>query len=228
MKRGSVFGWIMAACLAVPMTVSASEEAPATAPGELAVKITGDVASVKVKHGAKTVEVMRNQDTNAVIDPGFAKTSRKCPPFCAQPMHIAPGVEVVGEVEVIHFMATKIADGTGTLVDARTPDWHAKGTIPGSINIPYTDVNPSLGADEVAIADAMEQFGAVKKGDGWDFANAKSVLLWCNGPWCGQSPTAILGLLELGYPAEKILYYRGGMQSWKIFGLTVVPPAEEE
>ncbi|MBF0613278.1 MAG: rhodanese-like domain-containing protein, partial [Magnetococcales bacterium] len=171
-------------------------------------------------------KVVRNQDPAAVISADFAKTSRECPPFCAQPMEAAPGVKTYGEVEVVKFMANEMAKGTGLIIDARTPDWYAKGTIPGSINVPYTDVNPSLGADDVAIADAMEKFGAAKKGDKWDFSKAKSLLLWCNGPWCGQSPTAIKGLMQLGYPADKLLYYRGGMQEWQIFGLPVAPPAK--
>jgi len=45
--------------------------------------------------------------------------------------------------------------------------------------------------------------------------------LWCNGWWCGQSPAAIRGLLSEGYPAEKLFYFRGGMQNWKIYGMTV-------
>ena len=31
-----------------------------------------------------------------------------------------------------------------------------------------------------------------------------------------------------GFPAEKVAYYRGGMQMWKILGLTVVVPKEKE
>ncbi|MEG3640078.1 rhodanese-like domain-containing protein [Magnetococcus sp. PR-3] len=189
----------------------------------LEVNITRSIGSVEVKHGAGMVKVLRNQDQAAVIDAGFAKTSRKCPPFCAMPMDVADGVRTIGEVEVIEFMTSYVADGTGLLVDARTPDWHAKGTIPGSINIPYTDVSPQLGADEVAIEEALAEFG-VEDGN---FANAKYLVLWCNGPWCGQSPTAIRGLLEVGYPKEKLIYYRGGMQMWKMFGLTVVAPADE-
>ncbi len=44
--------------------------------------------------------------------------------------------------------------------------------------------------------------------------------------WCGQSPRAVKGLLALGFPPEKILYYRGGMQAWQSLGLTVVVPEE--
>ncbi|MGA1179662.1 MAG: rhodanese-like domain-containing protein, partial [Marivivens sp.] len=36
-----------------------------------------------------------------------------------------------------------------------------------------------------------------------------------------QSPTAIRNLLEVGYPAERIFYYRGGMQAWRMLGLSV-------
>ncbi|MDF1873231.1 MAG: rhodanese-like domain-containing protein, partial [Vannielia sp.] len=43
-----------------------------------------------------------------------------------------------------------------------------------------------------------------------------------NGPWCGQSPTAARRMIEAGYPADKIYYYRGGMQMWQMLGLTVV------
>ena len=71
-------------------------------------------------------------------------------------------------------------------------------------------------------------FGADQKTEKWDFSNARQVVFWCNGPWCGQSPRAIKGLLELGFPAEKIAYYRGGMQMWKVLGLTIVVPESAE
>jgi rhodanese-related sulfurtransferase len=60
--------------------------------------------------------------------------------------------------------------------------------------------------------------------DSWDFTDAKTLVIWCNGPACGQSPRAIEGLLKAGYPADKILYYRGGMQMWQLWGLTTVVP----
>ncbi len=191
----------------------------------LDVNITKDIPSITVQHGKKTVTVQRVQDPTAVIDPEFAKISRKCPPFCAHPLEAAPGVKTIGEVELIHFMSKEFKDGTGILVDARTPDWHAKGTIPGSINVPHTDLSPG-GADSKTLENAMKLFNVTRQGTGWDFSKAKTLAMWCNGAWCGQSPTAIQNLLKLGYPADKLLYYHGGMQSWKMFGLTVVPPAE--
>jgi rhodanese-related sulfurtransferase len=75
----------------------------------------------------------------------------------------------------------------------------------------------------------MDEFGQhVRKFD-WDFSRAKEIMLFCNGPWCDQSPRAIRGLVKLGYPVNKIHYYRGGMQDWLLLGLSVevptLPPA---
>ena len=169
------------------------------------VGITKDIMSITVQTKNGPVKITRNQDNNAVIAPGFAKTSRKCPPFCVQPQKVAPGVETVGELEVVKYM-----EKGGLIIDARTVEWHVKGTIPGSKSIPYTQVASRLG-----------ELGC-KKGAKWDCSNAKTVMLFCNGLWCGQSPTAIRAMLREGYPASKILYYRNGMQGWQSLGLTVV------
>jgi rhodanese-related sulfurtransferase len=78
------------------------------------------------------------------------------------------------------------------------------------------------------IAELLElRFGAVFQEGLWNFENAKTLVLYCNGPWCGQSPTNVKQLLALGYPAHKLKWYRGGMQVWKILGLTTVPPAHD-
>jgi rhodanese-related sulfurtransferase len=166
-------------------------------------------------------------------------------------MKVAPGVTTVGEAEIFRFMERQLAKGTGMLIDARTPSWYEKGTIPGSVNMPFTVFTADADAPETIAALEMiggvrrgevgtlnrkfEQamaplglFGAAAKTDSWDFSNAKELLLWCNGPWCGQSPRAIEGLIGHGFPPDKIFYYRGGMQMWKILGLTVVVPDSEK
>ncbi|MCM8857342.1 MAG: rhodanese-like domain-containing protein [Candidatus Thiodiazotropha sp.] len=190
----------------------------------LDVMITPEIGEFTVQHGANQVLVRREQDTGAMLEFNFARIARPCPPFCAQPMQAASGVETIAEVELIAFMQQALSDGTGVLIDARTPDWHERGTIPGSINIPYTYLNPKQGANEITLEESLTLFGAVMNKDNWDFSHAKTLVLWCNGPWCGQSPTAIHGLISMGYPPEKLLYYRGGMQLWQIFGLPVVSP----
>jgi rhodanese-related sulfurtransferase len=193
----------------------------------LEVMITPDIGSFTVKHGDKEIQIQREQDTEAMLEFNFARTARPCPPFCAQPMQVADGIKTIGEVELITFMQSELAESQGLLIDARTSDWHQRGTIPGSINVPYNRMNPEQGADEITIEETLSLFGANHEDSQWDFSNAKNLVLWCNGPWCGQSPTAIRGLTELGYPKQKIAYYRGGMQLWRIFGLPVVSPEGE-
>jgi len=190
----------------------------------LEVGITPDMDSVDVKHQGKTVTIMRNQDQKNTVNPAYAKTSRKCPPFCIQPAELAPGVETIGEVEMIGYVK-RMSDGDDSIivVDSRTPDWVGRGTIPGAVNIPWTDLNPAKGADPISIADIMETKFNVKTVEGlMDFTNCKTAVMFCNGMWCGQSPNNIKNLLKFGYPAHKIKWYRGGMQDWEILGLTTV------
>jgi len=80
--------------------------------------------------------------------------------------------------------------------------------------------------------DSMEdEMGVEQKEDGTlDFSNAKTLALYCNGYWCGQTPgmvkNAKYSLINMGYPASKIKYYRGGMQAWTSLGFTVVGSAK--
>ena len=189
-------------------TLAVAAPPPAVADDDaLEVKINARMPSVTVPTADGPVKIMRNQDTDNTIDPAYAKTSRKCPPFCVQPMQVAPGVTTVGEVELLEF-----AKAGGKLIDGRTVEWHVKGTIPGAINMPYTQM-----------AERLNEVGCTRGPDKkWDCAKAEKVLLFCNGPWCGQSPMAIKAMLREGYPADRILYYRGGMQTWHSLGLTVV------
>jgi rhodanese-related sulfurtransferase len=48
--------------------------------------------------------------------------------------------------------------------------------------------------------------------------------MFCNGAWCGQSPESMKYLVEIGYPEEKMKWYRGGIQAWLSLGLPVVKP----
>ena len=190
----------------------------------LDVRITQDVESIEVTHAGKKVTIMRRQEPDNMVNPDYAKTSRKCPPFCVQPMVIAEGVETIGELEMLDFLKRSSGgDESILIIDSRTPDWVINGTIPGSINIPWTALSPEAGADPFAVADIFQEKFGVKTSEGlWDFTNAKTLVLFCNGMWCGQSPSNIRSLLHFGYPAHKIKWYRGGMQDWEILGLTIV------
>lgn len=193
---------------------------------DMAVGITRSMSKFEGTVNGKKITIMRNQDESATVSAAFAKTSRKCPPFCIQPSQLAPGVETIGELELIQYVE-KMAGGDDSivLIDSRTPDWVAKGTIPGAINLPWTKLNPSKGADPISIAEILTgMFGAREIEGLWDFSNVKTLVLFCNGMWCGQSPNNIENLLRFGYPANRIKWYRGGMQDWEILGLNTEKP----
>ncbi|MFP3873091.1 MAG: rhodanese-like domain-containing protein [Thiohalophilus sp.] len=202
----------------------------------LDVGLTPNRDYIDVQHDGKEIRLQRIQDEAHALTGSFAKTSRPCPPFCIQPIQVAPEIKTVGEVEIFEFMENQLRDGNGLLVDARLPSWHQKGTIPGSINIPFTEFEKETSDPE--LASTFEQLGVTKRQNEpglvekllaagevnkiWDFSDAKELILWCNGPWCGQSPRAIRALLKHGYPPEKLYYYRDGMQMWQILGLLTV------
>ncbi|MEE9310214.1 MAG: rhodanese-like domain-containing protein [Cocleimonas sp.] len=199
------------------------------------------MANATVKHRGHNVVIKRNQNNKAVVIPAFAKTSRPCPPFCIQPISLGGGVQTIGELEVINY-AKKMSAGDKSIlvVDSRTPDWVAKGTIPSAVNVSWVQLTPKKGATTEGIIKVMtKQFGVkLKAGKDdvdvdeaiaanntktvFDFSGAKTLVMFCNGMWCGQSPASIAALRKFGYPTSKIKYYRGGMQDWAILGLTTV------
>ena len=190
------------------------------------VGITPDIMSVDLAVGGDTVSVMRNQDNSATVNPAFAKTSRPCPPFCIQPSNLAVGVETIGEIEIIDFAKTmNMGDESIIVIDSRTPDWVERGTIPTAMNVAWTRLNPAKGATPLEIAEILETVFNVTESEGlFDFSNCKTAVMFCNGMWCGQSPNNIKNLLRMGYPADKIKWYRGGMQNWENLGLTTIRP----
>lgn len=138
------------------------------------------------------------------------------------PIKYSDKVETFGEVEVLDFIEKAKKDKNLMLVDSRTENWFFHETIPTAVNVPYIYMKQSQYPDE--FEEYVEILG-VKKVDGkYDFSNAKTVLMFCNGAWCGQSPESMKALTAIGYPEEKLKWYRGGMQSWLSLGLTTVKP----
>lgn len=122
MKPIAVLSTVLFAFSIVSTNAARAEDKP--------VGITPDTMKVTVKHGGQDVDIMRDQSNAATVNPAFAKTSRPCPPFCIQPAELAPGVETIAEVEMIDYIK-RMSDGDDSIVviDSRTPDWVAKGTI---------------------------------------------------------------------------------------------------
>lgn len=189
------------------------------------VNVTADRAWIDVLHKGRTLRIQRNPKHGNMIDLEYALTSRPCPPYCIQPMVLAPGVETLGELELLDYLQRMSrGDDSIMVIDSREPHWLDKGMIPGAVSLPWTELYNKTTSDK-KIAELLEfRFGAARTGEIWSFQGAKTLVFYCNGPWCGQSPTNIRALINLGYPADKLKWYRGGMQSWKQFGLTEVTP----
>ncbi len=201
--------------------------------GALVLAMPGLAAEVKINQSLEkfVVDVMgvpvtieRNQDTLHRLQNSYTKTSRPCPPFCIQPFAMVPGVQTIGELELIRFMQKDVAKNQGVLVDARMPKWYREGTIPGAVNIPFSIFSRTHG--DQYINKLLPLLGAQKSGGAWQFDRAQKMAIFDNGPWCSQANLAIKNLLKLGYPRSKILYYRGGMQYWQILGFTTLKPQE--
>lgn len=111
-----------------------------------------------------------------------------------QPINIAAGVKTVDEIQVYEYLEKGLP-----IIDARKANFYEESTIPGSKNIPHTEI--------------------VERMDELD--RSEPAIFFCNGPQCPQSPTAIENLLEAGYPADKMWYYRGGMHDWVTMGLPI-------
>jgi rhodanese-related sulfurtransferase/glutaredoxin len=129
---------------------------------------------------------------NIVTEPGLVEVDVTWGSI--QSIKAAQQVHTVGELEVYNHQKMGLP-----IIDARKPDTSGSVTIPGSKNIPYNEL--------------VERMDELDEND--------PSIFFCNGPQCPQSSTAIKNLLNAGYPADRILYYRGGMHDWITLGLPV-------
>ena len=190
----------------------------------LRVGITPAMESVAVRHRGEWVWVERAQNPDNRIDPEYAQTSRDCPPFCIQPMVLAEGVETLGELEFIDYLVRQGRDASVKVVDARSDAEYRSGAIPGATGVPWTDLVIEVGAVDFLIEERLTDFGVTLDGAAPDFTDARTLVVYDNGPWCGQAAGKIRALLSMGYPPERIKWYRGGLQAWHSLGLTVIVP----
>lgn len=152
-----------------------------------------------------------------------------------QPMHLGEEIKTVGELEVLaHIKHAQKSPKKYVLIDARTAPWFDQMTIPTSVNLPFNEINYDEDKEEedfkseedyedyVDEYERMFEILNIKQTkNGLDFSEVKCLILYCNGSWCSQSPNAIFKLINMGYPKEKLLWYRGGLQDWLIYDFTV-------
>jgi rhodanese-related sulfurtransferase len=180
------------------------------------VKITPNMSYIYVYHKGKAVKVHRIQDTKNKLTGEYAKQYR--PGKDIQPIKMHKDIQTIAEVELLKFMKTKGNNKSGLVVDLRDKSEYKKESIPSAVNIPA-----QVKDDKVKLEKILKVLGAKRAADGsLDTSRALDVVFYCNGLWCSKSSEFISTFLELGYPADKMLYYRGGFQMWKILGFTTV------
>lgn len=160
-------------------------------------RITQDMAAFDTSLNGQVLRIQRN---------GAA-----CPPSCVQPMQAASGVATVGELEILDFLDLFVAEGKGLLVDVRRPEGFVAGTVPGAVNVPAA----TLGRDNPYRDDLLSALG-VRSGD---YTGAFDLVILAGGADDGKGPEAVRALLDAGYPATKLKYYRGGVAAWRGLGL---------
>lgn len=135
------------------------------------------------------------------------------------PMKLHRDIETYGELEVMTHIQEMQNKESLLFIDTRDEEWYGYRTIPGADNIHYVYMTmPEVFPEEFQAS--LVKLGIVRKDKAYDFSNAKTVLFFCNGAWCSQSPKIIKALLSLGYPPEKIKWYRGGMDDWLGLSMT--------
>ncbi len=180
------------------------------------VKITPQISYIYVYHKGKAVKVHRIQDTKHKLTGEYAKRYR--PGQYIQPIKMHKDIRTIGEVELLHFMKNKGNNKKGILVDLRPKRAYKRESIPSAISIPAETKN-----NKTKLRKILKVLGAKRNADGTlDTRKAMDMAFYCHGLWCDKAPEFIKVFLELGYPAEKMLYYRGGFQMWKSLGFTTV------
>lgn len=185
-------------------------------------RVLPDQAVIDLVLNGQPVTLSRPADPDAVLSGPYARTARPCPSECLQPMEAVTGVRTVAELEVIDFLSLHVANGSGILIDARLPDGFATGRLPGAVNVPFATLAP----ENPLVGEILKALGVqVTAGGTMDFATA--LLVYGDGSFSDQAARAVQYLVLAGYPAERIKYYRGGMQEWLHSGLTVIGVATQ-
>lgn len=163
--------------------------------------------------------------------------AKEVPEFCRKSFFTAAGklspikmhnnIDTFGELEVLEFLEEMQDDNNMLFIDSRKEEWFEILSIPGAINIPFIYFT-ERGEWKKEKKSALKLLGVKKNKEGYDFSEAKTVLFFCNGVWCRQSPQMIEALLEIGYPPKKMKWYRGGLQSWLNVGMTSTRTPQHE
>ena len=158
---------------------------------------------------------------SATVDPAsivpFLRREEGCDDPCVAPLSAGDGIATVDELTVLGFLRGAVARGDGLLIDARSPDRRSQGAIPASVNVPVT----LLGTDNPYRVEILLALGAREMEGAFNFADALPLTIYDDGPATFDAPRMIATLADLGYPVDRLSYYRGGLRDWAALGLTI-------
>ena len=174
-------------------------------------------AKVSFLFNGSMIKIDRENKKAADYAASFTANGGTCGAACIAPMKAANGVATLDEPQVLSFLVDEVANSQGLMVDARTPEERARGFIPGSINLPYSTVDPK----QNYWPGVVTALGAKVQSGGFDFADVQALLVYDTGPSSDEAGKLVRNLIEVGYPADKIKYYRGGMQVWSVLGFNI-------
>lgn len=107
-----------------------------------------------------------------------------------------------------------LANKSATVFDARPFNEYAMSHIPGAVNV---SAKPNVPMS-FYVSDVTE-IGRVLKGD-----KQASIVLYCNGPFCGKSKRLATELLDVGY--LNVRRYQLGIPVWRALGgVTQIEPS---
>ena len=112
------------------------------------------------------------------------------------------------------------SDENMLVIDTRLSKWYKLRTIPTAINIPFNLIDE----DQYEFEDILSTLAVKIIDDNYNFSDAKTIALIDNASWCMQSTWAMQNLSKIGYPKEKILWYRAGLTGWTMLNLTTIVP----
>lgn len=177
----------------------------------------GQLTNVSFLLNGQEQSISQANDINPTDVAALFDRSAACAGICLAPMSAAEGVATVGELDVIDFVTEVVANGDGLLIDSRAPEAREVGAIVSSINLPGS----LLGEDNPFRNDILLALGAREFEGIFNFADAMPLMVFDAGPASQDAAQLINTLVSLGYPEEKIQYYRGGMQVWAALGLNM-------
>lgn len=180
------------------------------------VKITPSLSYMYVYHKGKAVKVHRTQDTKHKLTGEYSKLYR--PHQYIQPIKVDKNIKTIGEIELLHFMKSKVNENSGIVIDVRTKEKYKRETIPSSVNIPRNTQYDKRKMDRVFQAIGV----IIEDNNTLNVTHAVDVVIFGDGPWSSDAKEMVNTFLQRGFPHDKILYYRGGFQMWKILGFTTV------